>query len=230
MVAAWGEARLIKYLDGVFLNIGTPHALTYLMKRNMNSNAPAAQTDQPMILVADDDADTRQVLTSTLSSSGCSCATATSVGEAITALNNDRFKLMILDWGLDRCESEVIRVAKRLSPQMPVLVMSGPPFDVRTDAVMEEAEAFLPKSFSCIVLSKQATQLMNRDTFLPSWPEDIMPLEDVKRVYIRHVVALPNDDAALAAEKLQIHRQTVATALQQTDADADDPPGSKRTN
>lgn len=201
------------------------------MKSTMNSNAPAAQTDKPMILVVDDEPDTRQVITATLTGGGFSCATATSVGEAITVLNNDKFRLIVLDWGLiDRCGSEVLREAKRLYPQMPVLVMSGQDFDVRTDAIMEEADAFLPKPFSCIVLNKQVAQLIERDTFLPKRPKDILPLEEVKRVYIQHVVALLDNNASLAAEKLQIHRQTVSAALQQTDADADDSPGIKRTN
>ena len=200
------------------------------MKITMNSNAPAAQTDKPIILVVDDEPDTRQIITTTLTEGGFSCATASSVGEAITALSNDRFKLMVLDWGLDRCGREVLREAKRLYPQMPVLVMSGMPFEVRTDAIMEEADAFLSKPFSCMVLNKQVAQLIERDTFLPKRPEDILPLEEVKRVYIQHVVALLNNNASLAAEKLQIHRQTVSAALQQTDANTDGSPGIKRTN
>jgi DNA-binding NtrC family response regulator len=216
--------------NGVFFNIGTPHAIPNLMKSTMNSNAPAAQIDKPLILVVDDEPDTRQIIVGALTGGGFSCATATSVGEAISALNNDRFKLMVLDWGLDRCGSEVLHLAKRLYPQMPVLVMSGLPFDVRTDAIMEEADAFLPKPFSNIVLNKQAAQLIARDTFLPKRPEDILPLEEVKRVYIQHVVALLDNNASLAAEKLHIHRQTVSAALQQTDANTDGPPGIKRTN
>ena len=197
----------------------------------MNSNAPAAQTDKPMILVVDDVPDIRQLITATLTGCGFSCATATSVGEAITALSNDKFRLMVLDWGLnDRCGRDVLREAKRLYPQMPVLVMSGQDFDVLTDAILDEADAFLPKPFSCIVLNKQVAQLIERDTFLPKRPEDILPLEEVKRVYIQHVVALLNNNASLAAEKLQIHRQTVSAALQQTDANTDGSPGIKRTN
>jgi DNA-binding NtrC family response regulator len=216
--------------NGVLFNIGTPHAVQILMKRNMSSDGPTVQDDKPLVLVVDDDQDTRQVVASTLSGGGCSCVMAGSVGEAITALNNGRFKLMVLDWGLDRCGSEVLRVAKKLYPQMPILVMSGLPFDVGADAIMEEADAFLPKPFSCIVLNKQVAQLIKRDTFLPARPEDILPLKEVKHVYIQHVVALLNNNASLAAEKLQIHRQTVSAALEKADASANDSPGVQRTN
>jgi DNA-binding response OmpR family regulator len=214
----------------VYFNIGTPHAIHNLMKRNMNGNAPAPQNDKPLVLVVEDDDDTRQILTGSLSAGGFSCVTAASVAEAIAALNNSNIKLTVLDWGLDRCGSEVLRVAKRLYPQMPVLVMSGQPFDVRTDALMEEADAFLPKPFSCLVLNKQAAQLIGRDTFLPKRPEDILPLKEVKRLYIQRVVALLDNNTSLAAEKLQIHRQTVSAALQQTDANTDGSPGIKTTN
>ena len=217
--------------NGVFFNIGTSHATPNLMKRTMNSNAPAAQTDKPMILVVDDEPDTRQLITTTLTGGGFSCATATSVGEAITALNNDRFKLMVLDWRLnDGCGSEVLREAKRLYPQMLVLVMSGQDFDVCTDALMQEADLFLPKPFSLTVLKKQVAQLIARDNFLPKRPEDILPLEEVKRVYIQRAVALLDNNASRAAKKLQIYRQTVSAALQQTDANTDGSPGIKTTD
>jgi DNA-binding NtrC family response regulator len=200
------------------------------MKSNMSNNAPAVQNDKPLVLVVDDEHAMRQLVTDTLSARGCSCITVDSVGEAITALNNGRFKLMVLDWSLDRCGREVLRVAKMLYPQMPVLVMSGQLFDVHTEAIMEHADAFLPKPFNGIVLNEQVAQLINRDTFLPTRVEDILPLEEVKRVYIQHVVALLNNNASLAAEKLQIHRQTVSAALEKPDAPADDSPGIKRTN
>jgi DNA-binding NtrC family response regulator len=216
--------------NGVLFNIGTPHAVQILMKRNMSSDGPTVQDDKPLVLVVDDEHAMRQLVTDTLSAGGFSCVTAASVGEAITALNNGRFKLMVLDWGLDRCGSEVLRGAKKLYPQMPVLVMSGQNCDVLTDAILEEADAFLPKPFSCIVLNKQVAQLIKRDTFLPARPEDILPLKEVKRVYIQHVVALLNNNASLAAEKLQIHRQTVSAALARPDAPAGDSPGVQRTN
>jgi len=208
----------------VFFIIGTPPAIRHYMKSSMNSNAPAVQHDKPLVLLVDDEHAIRQALTATLAVGGFSCITAASVGEAIAALNRDRFKLMVLDWGLDQCGSEVLRVAKKLYPQMPVLVMSGLPFDVRTDALMEEADAFQPKPFSGVVMNKQVARLINRDTFLPARPEDILSLEEVKRVYIQHVVALLNNNASLAAERLQIHRQTVSAALQRPEAQAEDSP------
>jgi DNA-binding NtrC family response regulator len=190
------------------------------MKKNMDSNLPALQNDKPSVLVVEDEEDVRQTITDTLSIGGFSCVSpAASVGEAITALKNDGIKLMVLDWELDRCGSEVLTEAKRLYPHLPVLVLSGLPC---TDAIMEDADVFLPKPFSAAVLIEHATQLVERDTFLPKRPEDILPLEEVKRIYIQHVVSLLNNNASLAAEKLEIHRQTVSAALERAESDRGD--------
>ena len=80
---------------------------------------------------------------------------AASVAEALAALQNHRVALTVLDWGLDRCGSEVLRESKTLYPQMPVIVMSGRPYDVRTDAIVGQADTFLMKPFSATVLKSQ---------------------------------------------------------------------------
>jgi two-component system, response regulator RegA len=214
----------------VSFNIGTPDAVRILMRRNVSSNTSAIQTDKPLVLVVDDNEGIRLFVTESLSANGFSCVTAASVAEAISALDTNKPHLIVLDWGLDRCGREVLRVAKKLYPQMPVLVMSGQDSDVLTDAILEEADAFLPKPLSCAVLNKQAAQLIKRDAFLPARPEDILPLEEVKRIYIQRVVALLDNNASLAAEKLQIHRQTVSAALAKTDAPANDAPGIEGSN
>ena len=99
--------------------------------------------------------------------------------------------------------------------------MSGRPYDVRTDAIVGQADAFLEKPFSATVLKSQVSQLLKRaetarNAFLPDKPEDILPLCEIKEQYIRRVVQLLNDNVSLAATKLGIHRQTVAVALKRT--------------
>jgi ActR/RegA family two-component response regulator len=106
---------------------------------------------------------------------------------------------------------------------MPVIVMSGRPYDVRTDAIVGQADAFLAKPFSATVLKSQVGQLLERaegvrNAFLPEKPEGIRPLCEIKELYIRHVVQLLNDNISLAATKLGIHRQTVAAALRRTNS------------
>ena len=178
----------------------------------------ATHTDGPLILVVDDEKDMQDLLASTLAAEHLACITAASVAEAISALQNHRIALVVLDWGLDRCGSEVLREINEHWPEVPVIVMSGRPYDVRTDAIVGHADAFLEKPFSATVLSSQVLRLLERaeryaQALLPQGPEDIRPLSEIKEIYIQHAVRLLNDNVSLTADKLGIHRQTVSAAL-----------------
>jgi DNA-binding response OmpR family regulator len=179
---------------------------------------PASHTHKPLILVVDDEDDMRELVISTLAADGLECIAAASVAEAIAALQGNRVALTVLDWGLDRCGAEVLWELNQHFPQVLVLVMSGRPYDVRTDALVEQADAFLAKPFNGTVLRNQVLRLLWRaeqfgQAILPRNPEDIRPLSEIKELYIRHVVGLLNDNISLAAEKLGMHRQTVSAAL-----------------
>ena len=183
-----------------------------------NAGSNIGREARPLILVADDDEDTRELITGELNNKGLSCVAASSVAEAIAAVNGQEIALTVLDWRLDRSGAEVIRECRRLSPMMPVVVISGQPQDARTDAMVELADAFLQKPLSMTVLSSQVMRLLERvaktpRTVLPEREEDIQPLEELKDDYIRHVVQLLGGNLSLAAERLSIHRQTVATAV-----------------
>jgi DNA-binding NtrC family response regulator len=149
---------------------------------------------------------------------GLSCITAGSVAEAIAALKHNRIALTVLDWGLDLCGASVLQEANANYPHMPVVVMSGRPYDVRTDAIVGKADAFLAKPFSATLLKSQVRQLLKRtepvaQAFLPQAPEDIRPLWEIKAMYIRQAVHLLDDNISLAADRLGIHRQTIGAAL-----------------
>ena len=189
------------------------------MKKDRNSTRAQSQAAKPLVLVAEDDGDTRTLITNALCAKGMACVAAASVAEATTALRRNQVALTVLDWGLDRSGAEVLRLARELYPLMPAIVVSGLPFDVRTDALAGEADAFLQKPFSATVLVSQVTQLLKRarsslPDLLPQRPQQILPLEQVRHLYIRHVVYLLNNNVSLAARGLGIHRQTVAAALQ----------------
>ena len=174
----------------------------------------------PLILVVEDEPATQSFLVDALVKEGVACITATSVAEAIGALRKESIQLTVLDWGLDRSGCEVLNVAKELHPAMPVIAISGMPFEVRTDAVVNNADAFLSKPFSATVLSGQVKQLLERTRRkpaieLPQRSEDILPLAQVQSVYIRHVVQLLGGNKSRAAEALGIHRHTVSTALRE---------------
>lgn len=178
---------------------------------------------KPLILVVEDEEDVQRLVLDALGAVGLSCITAGSVGEALAALGSQQVALTLLDWGLDRCGSEVLQEANLHYPEMPVIVMSGRPYDVRTDAIVGRADAFLEKPFSATVLAHQVVQLLKRAeqaaaALLPAKADDIRPLDEVKELYIRHVVRLLNDNFSMAAERLGIHRQTVSAAFRRGQA------------
>ncbi len=202
----------------VSCHFGTGPASTVSMKADETIPAPQSNGASRLILVVDDQEHERTFITDSLRLNGFSCRTASSVAEANDLLQSTLFALTILDWGLDRCGSEVLRAARVLQPQMPVLVVSGRPYDARTDALIEQADAFLEKPLSATVLQCQVRQLLQRaeaarQTLLPRRMEDIRPIAEIKEAYVLQALQLVNHNLSLAAEKLGIHRQTVGTLL-----------------
>lgn len=188
------------------------------MKADDNNPAPLSNGASRSILVVDDQEHERTFMRDSLCLEGFSYPTASSVAGAIEVLKRTPIALTILDWGLDRCGSEVLRAARVLQPQMPVLVVSGRPYDARTDALVEQADAFLLKPISATVLQCQVRQLLQRaeaarQTLLPQRMEDIRPIAEIKEAYVLQALQLVNHNLSLAAEKLGIHRQTVGTLL-----------------
>jgi DNA-binding response OmpR family regulator len=198
---------------------------------------PGSSSHGPLILIVDDDEGVRQLMSNALERDGLSCVAAASVSEAVAALKNNRIALTVLDWELDRCGAVVLQEVRGHYPRMPVIVISGQPYDVRTDAMVERADAFLHKPFCMTVFLAQVRRLLElakvaHRSLFPEAPEDIRPLGEIKEVYIRRVVHLLNDNVSLAAEKLGIHRQTVSAVINQglaLDCDAASERGSAPT-
>src|SRR5690348_91644 len=146
-------------------------------------DSPVTAEVKPLVLVAEDDPDAQHFIMEALKREGMSCLGASTVAEAIAELRREKPALTVLDWGLDRSGSEVLSVAKQLYASMPVVAISGMPFEVRTDAVVSKADAFLSKPFSATVLTSQVKQLIERSRQapgipLPHKPEDILPLAE----------------------------------------------------
>jgi two-component system response regulator RegA len=197
------------------------HCQQDMRTTSLQEAQPSFQREAPLVLVVEDDPAAQDFMTRALAAEGISCVKASSVDTALEALQTRRMSATVLDWGLDRCGADVLNVAKELYPWMPVVAISGMPFEVRTDAVVNKADAFLNKPFSATVLTSQVKQLIGRahqspGIALPQKPQDILPLEAVQEIYIRHVVDLLEGNKSRAAEALGIHRQTVASALKET--------------
>jgi len=170
------------------------------------------------VLVVDGDQDFRRYLTDCIEAEGISCITATSVAEALEILGRTKVSVLLVDWFLDHVATEVVRTARSLSPQLPILVMSGKSYNVKLDALLADADEFLEKTLGGSVLANRVKRWLGRldtapDVFLPRNEGDILLLDEVKYRYIRHVVQLVGNNVSVAAQKLGVHRQSISTAM-----------------
>jgi DNA-binding response OmpR family regulator len=178
------------------------------------------------VLVVDADQEFRRYITDCLEAEGISCITATSVSEALEALERNEVSVLVVDWFLDRVAAEVVRRARSLSAVMPIIVTSGKSYNVKMDALLADADEFLEKNLGGSALAKRVKRWMGRleavpEVLLPQRAEDILLLDEVKYRYIRHVVQLVGNNISVAAQKLGVHRQTISSAM----APEDNEPG-----
>ena len=110
----------------------------------MNMKEPKPET-RKRVLVVDSDQDFRRYVIDCIEAEGMSCISATSVSEALEALARNDVSLLIVDWFLDRVATEVVRKARSISALMPVIVMSGKPYNVKVDALLADADEFFTK-------------------------------------------------------------------------------------
>ncbi len=170
------------------------------------------------MLVVEDDQDFRRYITDCIEAEGISCIAAASVSEALEALARNKVSVLLVDWFLDHVATEVVRTARSISALMPIIVMSGKPYNVKMDALMADADEFLEKNVGGSALANRVKRWMSRleaapDVFLPQQEEDILLLDEVKCRYIRHVVQLVGHNISLAAQRLGVHRQTISAAM-----------------
>src|SRR5215831_10773318 len=180
--------------------------------------------DGKRVLVVEDDQDFRRYIVDCIEAEGISCISATSVSEALEALDRNSISVVLVDWFLDRVAAEVVRTARSISAQMPIIVMSGKAYNVKMDALLADADEFLETSIGGSALANRVKRWMGRleaapDVFLPRREEDILLLDEVKYRYIRHVVQLVGNNISLAAQKLGVHRQTISAAMAAEDVE-----------
>lgn len=180
-------------------------------------------TANPMLIVEDEPA-TLQIIEMSLRAEGIAYLSATSVDDALTIIKRDRISVVLLDWKLDRCGIEVLRLCRSVQPQAFVVVMSAistDTWDVKAHALSAGADSFLEKPFDAMWIAHVqhflARQRENWSLVLPSDQHNILTLHEFRRLYICHVTKLLGGSLASAAEKLGIHRHTVAAAIKGED-------------
>ena len=201
------------------------------MKGSMKPNrTTASQTSDDHVLVVEDEQDLRKLITGWLAEENIPCMGAASIDEAKRLLRTQKIAVTLLDWKLNnRSGAEVLAYCNENHPLMAVIVMSGQPSDVRTDALIKQADGFLEKPLGETMVVSHVRRWLKRlqaapRINLPREEDKILPLDEIKRIYIRHVAQLLDNNATLAAKRLGIHRQTVTSVLK-----AENPVGGRRT-
>jgi len=195
------------------------------MLQDTDKKTPEKSTDrQNTVLLVDDDRDWCALCKASLESRGICCLIAFTIDEASYALRNNRISLVLLDWRLkesnrERSGAELLNAIRQKDLLLPVIVISGLPLDLcdaRSDAMMSQADGFFQKPFSPLILASHIERWFKRMSqapisLFPESVDQVLPLEQVKRNYIKHVFGLLGRNVSLAAKRLQIHRHTVAT-------------------
>jgi DNA-binding NtrC family response regulator len=136
----------------------------------------ARYTPEPMnasfapILIVEDDEVFMNLLATELRGAGWDTLTATSAPEACRVLQQEHVSLVLLDWNLSKpgvpereTGSVVLKTCRAVDPLIPVIVMSGErAFDVRTDAVLNDADSYLEKPFSMSLLVGHVSRWLKR--------------------------------------------------------------------
>ena len=114
------------------------------------------------ILVVDDEESIRDLLRLVLTGEGYSVVTANDGEEAIEHLEAQRFDLVITDLVMPTVNGvEVLRAAKRIDPNYPVIVITGyPSVETVTELVRLGAGDYLTKPFNVDVVIVTVAKLL----------------------------------------------------------------------
>jgi two-component system, chemotaxis family, sensor kinase CheA len=111
--ALLGGGQVLVVLDPNFLGI-------------MATRRPRSDVDRPRVLVVDDSAGVRQLLSATLNGAGFEVEVAPGAREALLAMANDEFEAMVIDYSMPRSNGvELIRTLRASDVKVPIVMVSG---------------------------------------------------------------------------------------------------------
>jgi DNA-binding response OmpR family regulator len=120
--------------------------------------------DSPLVLIVDDDAEVRNIVTEVVSDGGFGCRSASSGEEAIGLLNTDRCHALIVDiaFGRDHVKGwSVARRARAFDPSLPVIYVTGGSTDEWAVHGVPNS-ILLTKPFAPAQLLAALSQLLNK--------------------------------------------------------------------
>ena len=127
---------------GQVLVVLDPNFLGYLGKRR-----PGLVGHRPRILVVDDSAGVRQLLSATLNGAGFEVEVAAGAREAMMAMANDGFEAMVIDFSMPRSNGvELVRAMRATDVKVPIVMVSGVATQEEKQAAWEAGvDAYLDK-------------------------------------------------------------------------------------
>ncbi|MFO7300176.1 MAG: response regulator [Actinomycetes bacterium] len=108
---------------------------------------PRALSDRPRILVVDDSAGVRQLLSATLTGAGFDVEVASGAREAVLALATNAFDGLVVDYSMPRSNGvELVRALRAADIRIPIIMVSGVASDEEKRAAWEAGvDAYLDK-------------------------------------------------------------------------------------
>ena len=188
------------------------------------------------ILIVDDDEALLELLKSAFECTDVEVYTANSVAKGIEAVESLPISLVLLDWtfrpplvgampGGDHFQGKpVLDKCLEKDPLLPVVVMSCyAVIDVAEIALASGAASFLTKPLKLNAAISNIHGLLKRyeaakTRFRALSIEEVKPLEDVEREYVRSVVELCGGNLSKAAEMLGSTRQTMGKIIKSDDS------------
>ena len=118
------------------------------------------------VLIVDDDADIRKLLTKVVEGNGCQAVTASNGKEAVSLAQSRKFDLILLDIMMNGSDDgfEVVRRLRSLGNDIPIIILSGRTDDFDTLYGLDiGADDYVTKPFNPVVLGAKIKALIRRN-------------------------------------------------------------------
>jgi CheY-like chemotaxis protein len=151
--ALLGGGQVLVVLDPDFLGVVSRHR-------------PHLVDDKPRILVVDDSAGVRQLLSATLNGAGFEVEVASGAREAMLAMAREEFSAMVVDYSMPRSNGvELVRAMRAADVRIPIVMVSGVATQEEKDAAWSVGvDAYLDKfDLRQGVLTKTLRRLIGLD-------------------------------------------------------------------
>lgn len=151
--ALLGGGQVLVVLDPDFLGVVSRHR-------------PHLVDDKPRVLVVDDSAGVRQLLSATLNGAGFEVEVASGAREAMLAMAREEFSAMVVDYSMPRSNGvELVRAMRAADVRIPIVMVSGVATQEEKDAAWSVGvDAYLDKfDLRQGVLTKTLRRLIGLD-------------------------------------------------------------------